>query len=146
MLEYGHCNCIIVRNYCFHLLIQEIKLGELIAVYTEKFTERPLIGWVTSVDSKVIKFDWMIGTYTGTWKEWRGRKEGKSVIFSDSVPLMDVLYHPIELTKGTTSSSETKRNIQKILVMTQISFMRTYVYLYLLYICISTGFISYIII
>lgn len=77
-------------------------MGELIAVYTAKFTERPLIGRVTSVDDidKVVRFEWMIGTYTGTWKEWRGRKEGKSVIFTDSVPLTDVLYHPIELTKS----------------------------------------------
>ena len=82
--------------------MQEIKLqlGELIAVYTEKFSERPLIGRVTSLDDEMVKFDWMVGTYSGMWKEWRGRKEGKSVVFSDSVPLSDVLYHPIHLTKG----------------------------------------------
>ena len=57
----------------------------------QKYKEWPLIGKITAVDGVNITIDWYVGTYTGTWKEWHGRKDGKAVIFSDTIPLKDIL-------------------------------------------------------
>ena len=57
----------------------------------QKYKERPLIGKITAVDGVNTTIDWYVGTYTGTWKEWCGRKDGKAVIFSDTIPLKDIL-------------------------------------------------------
>jgi len=63
----------------------------MVAVRSAKYTEKPLIGQVTAVNEGNITINWYIGTYSGNWKEWKGRQEGKPVIFSDSIPYKDVL-------------------------------------------------------
>jgi len=56
----------------------------------------------------------MIGTYNRTWKEWRRRKNGKPVIFSDSVPMKNVLHHPIELTKSKELPPKTVNKLKEL--------------------------------
>ena len=57
----------------------------------KKYKERPLIGEITEVDDVNATIDWCVGTYSGMWKEWRGRKDGKAVVFSDTIPVEDIL-------------------------------------------------------
>ena len=87
--------------------------GEFIAVHSDKFVERPLIGRTTKVTTYKVEFEWMIGTYSGQWKEWRGRQDGIPVIFTDSVPLTDVLYHPIEFTKNKKLGPQTVAKLKE---------------------------------
>ena len=92
----------------------KIKAGELIAVNSQKYPDRPLIGRATEVDSKKVKLEWMIGTYSGTWKEWRGREDGEQVVYTDVIPRTDVVYHPINLTRSMKLSSQTVSELKKI--------------------------------
>ena len=58
----------------------------------------------------------MIGTYGGTWKEWRGREDGEQVVYTDKVLLTDVVYHPITLTKSMRLLSQVVSELRKIYV------------------------------
>ena len=64
-----------------------------------KFKERPLIGRVTSVNATTVAMDWYVGTYTGTWRIWKGRENGKLAVFQEVIELQDVLT-AVELTKS----------------------------------------------
>ena len=44
-----------------------------------------LIGKITEINDINATIDWCVGTYSGIWKEWRGRKDGKAVVFSDTI-------------------------------------------------------------
>lgn len=72
-----------------------------------------MIGRVTKITKKEVEFDWMIGTYSGTWKEWRGRQNGKRVVFSDSVPFKDVVHAPINLTKSKKLPPQTVSELKE---------------------------------
>ena len=65
--------------------------GEYVAVKCKKYKDRPLIGKITTTDNVNTTIDWYVGTYSGTWKEWRGRQDGKAVVFSDNIPVKDIL-------------------------------------------------------
>lgn len=41
----------------------------------------------------------MVGSYSGIWKAWRGRANGKTVRFTDKIPFSDVMTK-VEFTKG----------------------------------------------
>ena len=86
----------------------------MIAVRCSKYQERPLIGRVTKLTGREVMFDWMVGTYSGTWKEWRGREDGKPVIFSDSVPVEDVVYGPITLHKSKKLPPQTIKELKEV--------------------------------
>ena len=63
------------------------------AVKCDKYQERPLIGKITALDHDTdnATIEWYVGTYSGMWKQWRGRKDGKPVIFSDVIPIKNIL-------------------------------------------------------
>jgi len=46
-----------------------VELGECVAVISEKYSDRPLLGRVTAVFDEDIQMDWMVGTYSGVWRE-----------------------------------------------------------------------------
>ena len=81
----------------------------------EKFSERPLIGHITQIDDKTVNINWMIGSYSGIWKEWKGRSEGKYITFADTIPLEDVMT-PIELTKGMRLPQKTVSTLKELYV------------------------------
>ena len=56
----------------------------------------------------------MIGTYSGQWNEWRGRQDGIQFIFTDSVPLTDVLYHPIEFMRNKKLGQQTVAKLKEV--------------------------------
>ena len=71
------------------------------AVRCSKYSERPLIGRVKSVNgNNNITIDWLIGTYSGYWKEWKGRHEGKPVVYSEEIPVEDIVLSSISFTKS----------------------------------------------
>ena len=76
------------------------KEGEYIAVVSNKYDDRPLLGRVTGVKQDKVIIDWMVGSYSGTWREWRGRSGGKAVIYSDTIMKQDIVLRNITLTKS----------------------------------------------
>ena len=70
----------------------------LVAVRSTKYPDRPLIGRVIAIGEDDVQIEWMVGTYSGSWKEWKGREGGKTVIYKDSIPKEDILYTGITLT------------------------------------------------
>ena len=87
--------------------------GEYVAVKCGKYKERPLIGRISEVDNVNITIDWYIGTYSDTWKEWRGRQDGKPVIFSDSIPVKDILMK-VSFTKSMRLPSSVIRSLKEL--------------------------------
>ena len=55
------------------------------ALKLDKYPDRPLIGRIARIQGASIEVDWMVGTYSGQWREWKGRQDGKTIIFSDTV-------------------------------------------------------------
>ena len=71
--------------------MQMPKVGEFVAIKSPKFTERPLIGCVTSISSTTVIINWYVESYSGTWKVWKGCENGKPMIFQEVIKLEDVL-------------------------------------------------------
>ncbi len=80
----------------------KFEVGQYIAVRSSKYNERPLIGCINHIDDyqKSVQFDWYVGTYSGTWREWKGREGRQRVTFTDSVPFTDVIYTNVTFTKS----------------------------------------------
>jgi hypothetical protein len=58
-----------------------------------KYEERPLIGQITTTDDneRTATIDWLIGTYTGTWRVWNGREGKLSVIMTNEIAYSDII-------------------------------------------------------
>ena len=70
------------------------------AVVSEKYTDRPLIGKVLEVNGSKFTIGWYVGTYSGIWKTWKGRVQGKTTNFTDEIEVTDVVFRNIEFTKA----------------------------------------------
>ena len=55
---------------------------------------------MTAVNNQSVTIDWLVGSFSGMWREWRGRSGGKSIIYSDTIPFYDILQQNIEFTKS----------------------------------------------
>ena len=44
-------------------------VGEVVAVRSTKFKDRPLLGRVKNIKSKYIDIELMMGTYRGKWRD-----------------------------------------------------------------------------
>ena len=91
-----------------------VAVGEMIAVRSNKYRERPLLGRITTVKQDTVVFDWLVGSYSGTWKDWRGRENGKSVIYSDELPTSDILMTSITLTKAKKLQPQTVATLKEL--------------------------------
>ena len=93
-----------------------IAIGEFIAVRCKKYNDKPLIGRVTAVNSgkQSVTIDWLIGSYSGMWREWRGRSEGKSIVYSDDIPVGDILLRKIDFTKSRRLRPTTVASLKEL--------------------------------
>ena len=66
-------------------------MEDYIAVRSVKYTEKSLMGQVTSTGLTNVSIDWYIGTYSGMWKAWKGREQGKTVTYTDIIERSDIL-------------------------------------------------------
>lgn len=69
------------------------------AVKSKKYKDRPLLGRVKEVGTDIV-IEWFMGSYSGTWKEWRGRSGGKAVTYTDSIPRKDIVHRDITFTSA----------------------------------------------
>ena len=88
----------------------QVQLGDFIVMTSTKYKEKPLIGQVTSTGHN-ITIDWYIGTYSGTWKPWRGREDGKTVTYRETIDRTDVI-QTITFTKGMRLSTKTVKELK----------------------------------
>ena len=73
------------------------------AVKSTKYCERPLIGKICDIDtpdSGRVEMEWMVGTYSGPWKEWKEREGGKTVVFTENISKEDIKLKNITFTPG----------------------------------------------
>lgn len=61
-----------------------------------KYTERPLIGRVTEANNGEIVIDWMIGSYSGVWREWKGREGRCSETYTEKIPYSDIVLKNVQ--------------------------------------------------
>ena len=64
-----------------------------------KYRERPLIGKkcdIDTPDSGRVEMEWMVGTYSGLWKEWKGREGGKTVGFTENISKEDIIRESVD--------------------------------------------------
>ena len=74
------------------------------------------MGRVTVVNESngTIEMDWMVGSYSGHWKEWKGREQGKSVIFAESIPFQGIILTPITISKSMKLSTKTITQLKEL--------------------------------
>ena len=70
------------------------------AIRSVKYHERPLIGKICDTDGGMVEIEWMVGTYSGLWKQWKGREGGKTVVFTEKICKEDIIYTNITFTPG----------------------------------------------
>ena len=88
-----------------------MQIGMLIAVNTPKYCERPQIGRIISISPQEVVLEWLVGTYSGTWREWKGKEGGKTVVFTDTVATTNIIHTDIQL----TSSKRLSPSVVKVL-------------------------------
>ena len=88
-----------------------MQIGMLIAVNTPKYRERPQIGRIISISPQEVVLEWLVGTYSGTWREWKGKEGGKTVVFTDTVATTNIIHTDIQL----TSSKRLSPSVVKVL-------------------------------
>jgi len=82
-------------------------------VQCSDYKERPLIGKVTEKGEDEVVMDWYIGSYSGTWREWKGRDNGKTVVFSQTIKSDDIL-QTVLLTKSMRLQPQTVKDLKNI--------------------------------
>ena len=61
-----------------------------------------------------VVMDWYIGSYSGTWREWKGRDQGKSVVFfSQTIENSDIL-KTVSFTKAMRLNPQTVKDLKCI--------------------------------
>ena len=72
------------------------------AVICHKYRDRPLIGRVASYDDhrKDVLLDWYMGTYSGSWRWWKGKKDGQMFVYTDKIPVEDIVMRHIPFSKS----------------------------------------------
>lgn len=45
-----------------------------------------------------VTIDWMVGSYSDTWREWRGRIGREPIMFSDTIKVSNILLRNITFT------------------------------------------------
>lgn len=90
------------------------KIGELVAVMSDKFHDRPLIGSITKIREKDVEIGWYIGTYSGLWKKWMGREDGKVIQITDNIPKKNIILRDIALTKSMRLPQQTIATLKEL--------------------------------
>ena len=97
---------LLADNLCIIFLQSEpVEVGCYVAIRCRKYKERPLIGKVAEILKRNVP-EWMTGTYSGTWRAWKGREGKRSVMFTDEIPIQDVL-QGVQFTKSNRFSPST---------------------------------------
>lgn len=76
-----------------------------------KYKDRPLIGKYAKPKGDKFLIEWMLGTYSGRWKVWKGR--GDQVGYTDVLPLSNVILHPITFTKAMKLAPSTVAQLKE---------------------------------
>ena len=59
----------------------DVQVDTFVAVTSTRYTD-----WTCNcTETDNITIDWYIGTYSGTWKPWKGRVCGKTVTFTETI-------------------------------------------------------------
>jgi len=85
-----------------------------VAVFSEKYSERPLLGRVTAVFDEDIQMDWMVSTYSGVWREWTGRAEGKRCVFNDRIKKSKILMKSVNFTNAKRLKPDIVRELKQL--------------------------------
>ena len=93
-----------------------LKVGALVAVHCENYSDCPAIGRCSEVSSGTIKIDWLKGTYTSSWKPWMvmvaGRRRRKEQ-WSDWVPKDSIILFDFELTATNRLRKTTAEHLKR---------------------------------
>ena len=77
-----------------------VVVGQFVAVKSAVYKEKPLIGKVVSVATTTVVIEWWMGTYSGLWREWVGKENGKKVVYTDNIEKKDIIDIDIKFTKS----------------------------------------------
>lgn len=69
---------------------------------------------MTAVKASCVVIDWLIGSYSGMWREWRGRSEGKSIVYSDEICYDDIILGGITFTKSNRLRPATVSSLKEL--------------------------------
>ena len=84
-----------------------------VAVRSTLYKEKPLIGQITKTGRADIQIDWYIGTYSGTWKPWKGREGGKTVTYMETINRNDVI-RKVTFTRSMRLSTATTATLKTL--------------------------------
>ena len=77
----------------------------------EVYKDRPLLGRVKSIQALKVTIEWLMGSYSGKWREWKGKVGKELVVYTDEIPVNDIIHRNITL----NSSMHLTPSVVKIL-------------------------------
>ena len=86
----------------------DVQVDSFVAVTSTRYKDKPLIGLVTATETDTITIDW----YIGMWKPWKGRVCGKTVTFTETIRMTDIL-QTVTFTKAMRLSSTTVSQLKE---------------------------------
>ncbi len=75
-------------------------IGENIAVFSKLYMERPQLGQVVANANSRVTIDWYMGKYSGTWRWWKWKSNGEEVVYTDDIPIENIVLRDIVFKKG----------------------------------------------
>lgn len=93
-----------------------VTCGSLVALFVDKYKDEiPQIAKIVSEpsnESDVVEVEWLVGTYSSTFKPCK-KREGRSYVpWRETVPYTSILF-PVELTKGCRLSQSLKTKLME---------------------------------
>ena len=60
------------------------------------YKDRPLLGRVTCIGESSVTIEWLMGSYSGKWSEWKGKVNKETITYTDEIPVQDIVYVNID--------------------------------------------------
>lgn len=92
----------------------ELLPGQLVALQSTKYSEKPLIGKVIDTSGQHVNIRWYDGAWTTKWREYTYKVGKKTHKWNEKVPIKDIILRNVQLTNGMKLTSKTRRELESL--------------------------------
>lgn len=100
---------------------RDIEKGMLVAVLSDKYREKPLIGRVDELSGEKLHLTWMYGHWTTNWSICKKREGQRMVEWTEEVDKSTVVLFDFQLTSSGKLRQATVRELKRVYGLQQNS-------------------------
>lgn len=81
-------------------MLEELGVGDLVAVHCDHYNDLPQIGKVLSMSENTLEVDWYAGSWTTMWKQAKKRSGRQLIPWTEHIPKSSVRLFDFTLTEA----------------------------------------------